>query len=167
MYLIEYINSLSGTQIAAGSSFLFLGFFTIYLNIRKIRKVKASQSWPVTSGVILHSYLSKSDGMNVHSGSNLNTATYTSFDTTDLRYYYIIRGRKYEGTKVTYTNHSPKDLVAKFHKGDTVKVYYDPKNYKNSVLIAGCPDGLCDTYFTALIISIPFFLVAAGVLIFG
>jgi hypothetical protein len=135
--------------------------------LSKNRKVKASQNWPFTSGVIMHSHLSRASGMNDHSGGNLNTATHASFETTDMRYYYIIDGRKYEGTRVTYTNHYAKDLVARFHEGDTVKVYYNPKNHKNSVLIVGCPDGLCDTYFTTLIVSAPFFLVAAGILIFG
>jgi hypothetical protein len=167
MQLNGYINTLSDTQLLIFLCFSIMGFLVIAINTAKTRKAKSSETWPYASGVIMHSMLSRSASMNDHSGNDLNTATFTSFETTDIRYCYIVHGRKYEGTKVSFANHFPRKMVSKYREGDTINVYYDPSNPEKSVLITGCPDRICTSFFAAFIMASPFFLIAAGAVIFG
>ena len=115
----------------------------------------------------MHSHLSRTPGMNDNYSADLDRTTYTSTETTDILYYYIVHGKKYEGTRITFASADPRELVKMYQQGDTVDVYYDPRKPGKSVLIPGCKQGDCDSLFAAFLMASTFFLVAAGILYFG
>ena len=157
MSLVEYIQSLSDTQLIFGPSFIAMGLITLFITLRRGKLSKASENWPCTDGYIMHSHLSHSYK---HRSSD------TSRPQTDIRYYYIVNGRKHEGTKVAFIEAYPWDYVNKFKEGDKVNVYYNPHNHKMSVLINGCHGGSCEVFALLFIAPIPFFAIGVGVFIF-
>ena len=153
MSINQYIVNLSESQLVFGSAFIFLGIITIILYRLKSRTIKQSLRWPATTGVIMHSYY-------FHSKSSRQSPS-----GPDIRYYFIVNGRKYESSRVSFIDEHPAhELLSRFKANDKVPVYYDPDNPKRSVLI---PGGYLNFYVTLVVAIIPFFIIGIGVFVFG
>lgn len=157
MNLIDHIKTLSDTQLIFGPAFILLGFISLFIASRRVKISKDSKNWPFIDGYIMHSMYSLTKINN--EGDRRHSA--------DIRYYYIINGRKYEGTKVAFTEANPQKYVNQFKEGDKAKVYYDPNNHKRSVLINGCHNGSCSMSLALFSVIIPFFMIGIGVFVFG
>ena len=134
-----------------------MGFIAIFMTFKRQKLSKSSKCWPYVDGYIIHSNLS----FTRHRKDDVSRAI------TDIRYYYIVNGKKYEGTKVAFVEANPREYVNQYKAGDKVKVFYSPNNYNQSVLINGCHGGSCDVIVSLSVIVAPFFLVGIGVFIFG
>ena len=153
MTLSQYIISMSATQLIFGPAFIIMGFLAIYIHVAKSRSIKASLSWPAVDGIIMHSYY-------YHAPSSKGTPS-----GPDIRYYFILHGKKYESSRVSIIDEHPSHvLLERFKKGGKAKVYYNPDNPKKSVLI---PGGNFNFYVNLFLIILPLFGVGIGVFIFG
>jgi hypothetical protein len=85
----------------------------------------------------------------------------------NFRYHYSVADRKYDGSRVTYSDGINKTMRAlrklqeKYQGKSSIQVYYNPTNPKQSVLVPG----LSIFNFTPLITSVLFIL--AGLFIYS
>ncbi len=140
--------------------FVSVGIATAIIFISKARKAFASRYWPSTHGELLSNQtrLVVYDGREPDGGADLASAL-----VTDFRYTYCVKGRRYHGKRVTFSDHvnkftsSVRTLQNKFADKETIEVYYNPENPEESVLVPG--PSLYN--FTPMITSLLF--VAAGI----
>jgi|APMI01.1.fsa_nt_gi hypothetical protein len=88
------------------------------------RRHHDSQRWPSTDGVVLESWI---DDHNLESMAPV------------LRYEYMVHGRRYVGTRVSYSGYGVsraqmEALIAPYPAGRSVRVFYDPRHPERAVL---------------------------------
>mgnify|MGYP000229217956 FL=1 len=138
-----------------GSIFVFIGLLSASFFFYRIYQAAASRFWPVAVGELLSSDIKESI-FHSREGNRFSMVL-------DFKYHYSVDNNQISGTRVTYTDginkslRAKKKLKKKFEGKKRVKVYYNPKNPHQSVLIPGV--GLFN--FTPLITSTLFVL--AGV----
>lgn len=105
----------------------------IWMCVRRYRLAQASLSWPVTSGKIMESA----------SQYNVNPSAVNGY-VPDIRYCYTVNEIEYESDRLNFSlnqgagNRRNSDFyVNKYRKGNTVNVFFNPKEPSQSVLEAG------------------------------
>jgi len=93
-----------------------------------------SQSWPATEGIVDEAEIKTRTVKNDQKKHHLV-----------IRYHYSVDGRPYQNDKaqfldnVFYPNTSKQAIVARFQSGHKARIYYNPANPQEAVLITGFP----------------------------
>jgi hypothetical protein len=116
------------------AAIMIVGGWFAYQHLTKpmADEAEASNSWPKTEGVIIHSSIEKNR-------SSKGKATYSA----DIRYEFYVNDTLFEGSRVSFGNVSTSDSedakkkLRKYPLQKKVDVYYDPEFPGESVLIKG------------------------------
>ncbi|HHH36808.1 MAG TPA: DUF3592 domain-containing protein [Gammaproteobacteria bacterium] len=154
----------NGIIIALAVVFLLVGTMTALFFLSRARQAVASRFWPVTRGTLI----SNDARLVVYEGGNSDsTMTRVSALMVDFRYTYDVKGKRYEGSRVTFSDHvnkfekSIRKLQKQYQGSDSIKVYYNPEKPEESVLVPGA-----SIYnFTPLITSALF--IAVGIFLWN
>ena len=102
-----------------------------------ISRIRESASWPTADGTVIESKV-------VSDSSRIRGGGYNRFYTADVRYEYLVNGRRFESKTFTFgVPHSFADSpsaqaeVAAYPPGRGVKVYYDPDDPETACLAPG------------------------------
>jgi hypothetical protein len=150
--------------VIMGSCFVLVGVATGAFFIYRISQGVASNRWPFAIGELESTDLKLViyNGTDSGGGTGLASALVVNF-----RYSYTVADKKYNGSRVTYsdginkTTRALRKLQKKYQGKSLIQVYYNPANPNNSVLVPG----LSLFNFTPLISSALFILV--GIFIFN
>jgi hypothetical protein len=94
-----------------------LGLYRIYAGI-------VASSWPIIEGRVLFSKTSSGNSAGNHQ--------------TEIRYEYVLRGRRYGGAASLLARHDQSFALSKAHpEGQAIEVHYDPANPERSVIETG------------------------------
>jgi len=115
-----------------GIIFIVVGVAIFGLGINLYKKAKASETWPTVDGVVFSSEVSsyKDSKKNTRYSANVN-------------YSYMIENKEYTSndismSEVTSSNVSSAEKICKqYPEGTKVKVFYNPENPDESLLIPG------------------------------
>lgn len=147
-----------------GSSFVLVGVATGSFFVRRIYQGITSSKWPFVIGELESTDLREVIFTGRDPGGGVDSA---SAWVVNFRYSYFVSDRKFDGSRVTYsdginkTSRALHKLQEKYQGKSLIQVYYDPNNPKQSVLVPG----LSIFNFTPLITSVLFIL--AGLFIFS
>ena len=146
-----------------GTCFVLVGVATASFFVYRIYQGLASNQWPFVIGELKSTDLREM----VYRGRELDgSADTASAWVVDFRYSYSVADRKYEGSRVTYSDginkpsRALRKLQEKYSGKSLIQVYYNPANPGQSVLVPGV--GIFN--FTPLITSALFIL--AGLFIY-
>ncbi|HKK20954.1 MAG TPA: DUF3592 domain-containing protein [candidate division Zixibacteria bacterium] len=131
MGLLKHVPSLSSRLLYACVILLIAGIPLIYFNANKLVRLDARRHWPTTMGQVVESEVHGKDAIRplVVYTYEVNGATYT--DSSALQAPVFGNGRKeYEVAR---------ELSGEHPKGSNVRVYYDPKDPKESTLMPEAP----------------------------
>ena len=126
------------TLVASG--FILVGVISAGFLLVNIRRARASQRWPKVSGEL------ESDALRrvVYRGTDSNgTADQASALLVDFRYRYSVHGKEYHGHRVSFsdginkTSGALKQLQQRFRNKPMIRVYYNPADPADSVLVPG------------------------------
>ncbi|MBN1546207.1 MAG: DUF3137 domain-containing protein [Syntrophaceae bacterium] len=94
-----------------------------------------SKTWPTVEGNIIRSEIEQYAGAG---GEGTNAET-TVQEYAKIAYQYLVDGRQYESDKISFSSSSKNagQLVSRYPKGKTVRVYYNPDKPKQAVLVPG------------------------------
>ncbi len=150
--------------IVISGVFILVGIISAFFILAKIRKAYASRNWAKVPGDLVSADLRivVYEGREPDGGADMASAL-----VPDFKYTYTVNGKRYQGTRVTFS-----DGVSKFpsvlrklqeeYKGkNQIIVYYNPENPAESVL----KPGASIFNFTPLITS--FLFVMAGIYLAG
>lgn len=105
------------------------------IGIYRYRLASASAAWSFTQGKIVSAKMQRAEKiMDDEEDEKREYYTYP-----ELCYEYTVNGQTHRGTRISFapvTAMSP-EWVDRFPDGSAVRVYFDPKNPKQSVLIPG------------------------------
>ncbi|MFT4639449.1 MAG: hypothetical protein ACI8T1_002774 [Verrucomicrobiales bacterium] len=107
---------------------------------REWQSALSSKDWPTVPGTILQSEVTKK--MKARRPGQKSHQTRTQF-TSEIRYSYVVNETCYTGARVSYSDYSSSNeaqmeaVVARYPKGKSVTVYYEPENSSNSLLESG------------------------------
>jgi hypothetical protein len=146
-----------------GSCFALVGVATAMFFVYRIYQGVTSSQWPFVIGELESTDLKEViyEGRDSDGGPDLASAWVVNF-----RYSYSVADRKYDGSRVTYsdginkTSRALHKLQEKYQGKSLMQVYYNPKIPRQSVLVPG----LSIFNFTPLITSVLFIL--AGLYIY-
>jgi len=122
--------------------FVLVGAGIIAYGIRLIREAKASLSWPVVDGQVLHSEVTSKVERSSSSSKN-SGHTYRTVYQVELTYQYDIAGAMHHGSRITvsdgtYSRHaSAMAVAARYPKGAKVTVRYRPDKPEVALLEPG------------------------------
>ena len=126
------------TLVASG--FLLVGVISAGFLLVNIRRALASQRWPTVSGEL------ESDALRrvVYRGVDSNgTSDQASALLVDFRYRYTVHGKEHQGSRVSFsdginkTTGALKQLQKRFRNKPMIRVYYNPVDPADSVLVPG------------------------------
>ncbi|NNF98209.1 MAG: DUF3137 domain-containing protein [Desulfobacteraceae bacterium] len=94
-----------------------------------------SRTWPTVDGVIIKSEIEEQTST-TGEGANKKTEVKSY---AKIAYEYRIDGQKFESKKISFsqTSGNAKQVVDRYRKGTSVRVYYNPDKPKQAVLVAG------------------------------
>jgi len=113
-------------------AFISAGAYSLTELLMNLRKIRAMQSWPVSTGQIIESKVVK-DWVKIGS-------IRMSFYRPEIVYRYIVNGREYTGRRIspaeidTAWQEHAKDKIMQYPIGRTVPVFYDPFWPRDAVL---------------------------------
>ena len=147
-----------------GSCFVLVGIGTGAFFVYRILQGVTSAGWPFAIGELESTELEHViyNGTDSGGGADLASAWVVNF-----RYSYSVSGKKYTGSRVTWSDGINKTMRAlrklqkKYQGKSLIQVYYNPKNPNQCVLVPG----LSLFNFTPLITSTLFIL--AGLYIYS
>ncbi len=148
-----------------GSCFVLVGAATGAFFVYRISQAISSTRWPSVVGELESAELKEViyRGRQAHGGADEASAWVVNF-----RYAYTVADKEYSGSRVTYSDSINKTMpealrrLEEVQRGESlIRVYYNPRNPKQSVLVPG----LSLFNFTPLITSTLF--VMAGLFIFS
>lgn len=119
-------------MLSLGLIFLAALGAEIYM-VNSLLKARESVNWPITKGLILHSELKISSGLN------------TTFEAL-IKYKYQVAGQTYQSSRIrargtSSRNHNEvAEIVAQLPVGREVAVYHNPSNPSDALLIVGADE---------------------------
>jgi len=126
--------------ILFGSVFIAVGVLVGTFFIYRIYQAHSSTRWPSALGKLESIALRETvfRGIDSDGSPDLASALVTNF-----KYSYIVAGKEYHGTRVTYSDGVNKTVgslrkLQKRYKGKSqIQVYYNPQKYDQSLLVPG------------------------------
>jgi hypothetical protein len=121
-------------SVVLAAFFAILGLAGCLFGLHWMKKQADSKNWPSASGTITFSGWRESQDQDGH----IRTTSYP-----DIRYEYVVSERTYKNDQVGFWNIPlnrggsggiARDIVRKYNKGDSVEVFYNPNDPKDSVL---------------------------------
>ena len=152
-------------MIVMGSCFILVGLATGALFCLRIYQAVRSKHWPFVIGELESSDLKEMIYRGRDAGGGPDQA---SAWVVDFAYRYSVADRQYQGKRVTYSDGINKTMRAlrklqdKYQGKAQVRVHYNPKNPRQSLLVPG----LSIFNFTPLITSSLFILAGVFILIY-
>lgn len=137
------------------------------------RRAVSSKKWASVEGTIQKSHVLKkkrtsssggsvSTGGRGHQGTSSQTSVYYTYEPA-VKYHYIVDGKKYVGDRINFTQtdaykhaqgrRRAENILQNYPVGKKLKVYYDPKEPKESVLVAGDTDTHTDEIVVQVILA--------------
>ncbi len=113
--------------------FVGVGLFLLFIYFRNLIRVRASEGWPASQGIVVASWIRES-----HSTDD-DGSTSTSYY-PEVNYTYSVMGTEYQSDKITFglktggSRGKALKVIAKYVEGNPVTVYYDPDNPQLAVL---------------------------------
>jgi hypothetical protein len=94
-----------------------------------------SKTWPTVGGVIVRSEIEAHDSTASSDGSKKSEAVQYS----KIAYQYQVGGQSHKNSRISFSSSSgnANQIVARYPKGKSVQVYYNPDKPKQAVLIPG------------------------------
>lgn len=108
------------------------GALLLGMALRNIARGTASRNWPETSGTILRTFVSVQTDSEGAKGY-----------TPSIEYEYIVEGSRHKGTRLQYgqvgswSREHAERTIAAYAAGTSVRVFVNPRNPKDSVLLSG------------------------------
>ena len=111
------------------SLLLLLGIWAITLSIDHYRIIRTSISWPSVEGEVVLSQIREEIG----------GGPYGVYGTKkpEIRYEYTVDGKKYSSRKIKFGRQPSHEIVSRYPTGQKIKVFYNPDNPNQAVLISG------------------------------
>jgi hypothetical protein len=116
---------------------LFIGGSLTILNIAGAWKANASRKWPTVDGVINSSKI-------IAGTSKDSKGNERAIHKVEVNYSYEVGSVKYNGSRISYSGSAEYsnlgeafNLRSQYEPKSIVKVFYDPKNLQDSVLVPG------------------------------
>jgi hypothetical protein len=126
--------------VVMGSCFVFVGVSTGIFFCYRIFQGTTSTRWPFVIGELESNELKEVIYRGREAGGGADEA---SAWVVNYKYRYTVANRKYDGSRVTYSDGINKTMRAlrklqeKYKGKSQMQVYYNPKNPKQSVLVPG------------------------------
>jgi hypothetical protein len=113
--------------------FFLLGVILVVMGIVTRLRAKRTESWPIASGTILSSSVSRRSQYD--SDSNHTSTTYKP----SIKYQYSVMGQLLNGSRVamgsdTYNKKKANQIVERYPANSPVNVHYNPEKVGESVL---------------------------------
>ena len=141
-----------------GVVFMLVGIVTTGLVLWKLALAIRSRRWPFVMGRLQRAALKTVEYIGREPDGGVDSARMAAVDFT---YEYEVDGKRFEGRRVTFSDHVSKTprtlerLLDEFRHAGHVRVFYDPRHPQRSVLLPG------PTFanYTLLLTTVAFFLV--------
>ena len=118
--------------------FLIIGILFLTIGIRNIKMAKACEDWPSVQGTIVSSYVERSSGGRRSSGGYYPR----------VRYNFFLDGKYFENKRISFISQKKSSrakaevIASEYKKGQSVEVFYSPKNPEHSVLVKEYSKGI-------------------------
>ena len=109
------------------SLLLLFGIWAITLSIDHYRMTMASGSWPAVEGEVVLSQIRE----------EINYGTLSRKKSPEIRYEYTVDGNRYSSRTIKFGVQPSHEIVSRYPENHKIKVYYNPDNPKQAVLIPG------------------------------
>lgn len=137
------------------------GVAAVILGFRARKKGEASNSWPSADGIITNAWIEENTD---YDDDGFSSTTYTP----KWQYTFYVGGNEYTNDRISYGasrgygRHSKaQEELERYPANSRVRVYYDPNDLKESVLVRGAKGTLVGVII-GIILIIASILVACG-----
>lgn len=130
---MNIVPILAGVAMSAGGVYLILQHFKIQ------KKIEQARRWPHSDGI-----MTKLEKIGM-GNKVIGTDDYRRF-MLRVRYDYNVNDKPYSGTRIVFggdiiVKSEVEEFCGRYSEGDNAKVYYDPQNPEESVLMVDRPGG--------------------------
>jgi hypothetical protein len=134
-------------KVAFTVLFIAVGLIIALFTYNAYATRMASKTWPTANGVIIQSEIEE----HTRTSSDDPEKEETFISTPKIVYEYRVDGNRFKGTQIALSSPSgnPQQLVARYPKGKSLPVYYNPDKPQQAVLVPGGPGFNTVPYFFA------------------
>ena len=143
---------------------LGIGIFSVVSGIRNRKKGEASLSWPTVDGVITNTWIEEKTDTDE---DGISSTTYTPH----WEYQYQVEGTTYTSSRISYgavkgygRRSKAQEELGRFPIHSIVKVYFDPYNFTETVLVPGTKGTMLGVIIGAILIVVSIGIAVAGLL---
>ena len=144
--------------------FIAIAYLSLEIKKSDIEKANASETWPTTDGKIISSINRKVDYR--------TKSKRVVYHTPEIRFEYTVDERDFSSDKIwTYTHSSNQftkeevdEFIANYKEGESVKVYYNPDDNYEALLIPGNVKNETTLVHSLVLLSIPLYFILVGFL---
>ena len=141
---------------------LGIGIFSVISGLRNRKKGAASLSWPTADGVITNAWIEEKTDTDE---DGITSTTYTP----RWEYQYQVEGTTYTSSRISYgavkgygRRSKAQEELGQYPAHSTVKVYFDPYDFTETVLVPGTKGTLLGIIIGAVLILISIGIAATG-----
>ena len=147
-------EKLAGTVI-----FITAGILIAFFAWKGHQTSLASTTWPTAGGKIIRSEIERSENSSASQDADM-AADVPEY--AKISYEYTVGGKRYVSSKISFSvfTNNPRQVVARYPKGKTVRVYYHPEKPNQAVLVPGAASANYAPYIFAGV----FIMLGAGLL---
>jgi len=134
-FLIGGFMAPTSEKLAGAVIFPVIGIVIALFSYNAYAIRMESKTWPTAAGVIVRSEIEAHNSTDSDSGSKTTEAVQYA----KIGYQYEVGGQKHKGTRISLSSASgnAQQIVARYPKGKSVRVYYNPDKPKYAVLVPG------------------------------
>lgn len=134
-------------KVAFTVLFIAVGLIIALFSYNAYATRMASKTWPTANGVIIQSEIEAHTSTSSEDPEKEETFT----SALKIAYEYRVDGNRFKGTKIALSSPSgnAQQLVARYPKGKSLPVYYNPDKPQQAVLVPGGPGFNAVPYFFA------------------
>ena len=132
-FLIGGFMTPTSEKLAGAVIFPVIGIVIALFSYNAYATRMESKSWPTVGGVIVRSEIE------AHNSNSSGSKTTEAVQYAKIAYQYEVGGQKHKGTRISLSSASnnAQQIVARYPKGKSVQVYYNPDKPKQAVLVPG------------------------------
>ena len=115
--------------------FISVGILIAFSAYSTYKTSEESKTWPTVNGKIIRSEIEQHDSTTGEGPDKKNPAP----EYAKIAYQYNVDGQRYESTKISFTSSSgnAQQIISRYPKGKSVRVYYNPEKTSQAVLLPG------------------------------
>jgi hypothetical protein len=134
-FLIGGFMTPTSEKLAGAVIFPVIGIVIALFSYNAYATRMESKTWPTVGGVIVRSEIEAHDSTASSDGSKKSEAVQYS----KIAYQYQVGGQSHKNSRISFSSSSgnANQIVARYPKGKSVQVYYNPDKPKQAVLIPG------------------------------